>query len=127
MSSGKVAIAGVWHSKKVASEDLDMRASYMALKEYYAEVQKFKTQQQQKLLLSNKSNAGRRSQAKANGNDSSSGVMGKDALDALWARAQNYVLAMQDNLSGWRFIVTQRGFVGVAPPAVQTGGCGGYF
>lgn len=116
----KVAIAGAWHPRKVASGDIDMRTSYIALKEYYAEVLKAVNQQQKQVLQSNTNNVKGRPQEKTDGSVSPSGVVGKD-IEKLWARAQNYVLAMQDELSGWKFVVTLRGFVGLAPPAVQEG------
>jgi hypothetical protein len=122
----KVAIAGTWRPRKVVSGDIDMRSSYTALIDYYAHVLKAKNHQQKHVLDPNtaQSNFGGGLQGKANGSGAPCnlmGKMGKDVIDELWARAQNYILAMQDNLSGWKFVVTRRGFVGVAPPAVQKG------
>jgi hypothetical protein len=103
----KVPIAGAWHPQLVASTDLDMRSSYMAFREFLAPVTKLK---------SPINGVGNKSQAKA-----SNGLTGKEAREVLWARAQNYVLALQENLCGWRFIVTKGGFVGVAPPSAKEG------
>lgn len=119
----KVAIAGAWQPRKVTSGNIDMRTSYMALKEHYAKVLKAKNQQQKQDLQSNteKINTGGRPLGRVNESTAPGSVIGNDVIEELWARAQNYVLAMQDGLSGWKFVVTQRGFVGVAPPAVQEG------
>ncbi|OCK83978.1 hypothetical protein K432DRAFT_463823 [Lepidopterella palustris CBS 459.81] len=103
----KVPIAGALRPGLVTSADLDMRSSYVALRECLAHATKTKSPIND---ISNKS------QAKA-----SDSLMGKEAHEVLQARAQNYILALQENLCGWRFIVTKGGFVGVAPPSAQEG------
>ena len=41
--------------------------------------------------------------------------------DALWLSGQNYFLALQENLAGWKFVLTGKGYLGVAPPQARKG------
>jgi Heterokaryon incompatibility protein (HET) len=40
-----------------------------------------------------------------------------------WGEGSNYALALQENLSGWRFFVTHRKYVGIGPSTTQVGDC----
>ncbi|KAI0436505.1 hypothetical protein F4803DRAFT_556924 [Xylaria telfairii] len=41
--------------------------------------------------------------------------------DAVWLRGQSYFLALQECLVGWKFVVTERNYLGVAPARAQQG------
>lgn len=41
--------------------------------------------------------------------------------EELWERAQNYILAPQDCLIGWRFVITKKGLFSMAPPIAKAG------
>jgi hypothetical protein len=40
--------------------------------------------------------------------------------ESLWSLGQSYLVALQESLVGWRFVVTEKS-VGVAPPDAQCG------
>ncbi|KAF4467774.1 heterokaryon incompatibility [Fusarium albosuccineum] len=44
-----------------------------------------------------------------------------ESRDILWKQSQNYYLALQGNLVGWKFFVTKRQYVGIAPPTAKEG------
>jgi len=47
---------------------------------------------------------------------------GMEGTEALWSAGQNYLLAVQDEcLVSWKFVVTERNRIGVAPPGVKKG------
>lgn len=46
------------------------------------------------------------------------GAKGKDSL---WAQAQNYYLALQGCVLGWKFIITKRKYAGLVPPSAKKG------
>ncbi|RYP53097.1 hypothetical protein DL768_001874 [Monosporascus sp. mg162] len=86
---------------------LSMKESYTALRKYLAmeidesETSKPRTKTQQMVV-----------------NDP---AHSSDSKDSLWAQSQNYYLALQGNLVGWKFVVTERECVGIVPPAARQG------
>lgn len=44
-----------------------------------------------------------------------------DPKDSLWAQSQDYYLALQGILTGWKFVVTKRHDVGIVPPTARKG------
>ncbi|WAO84731.1 HET domain-containing protein [Fusarium falciforme] len=42
-----------------------------------------------------------------------------DPRGSLWEKSQDYYLALQGNLTGWKFVVTKRHDVGIAPPTAR--------
>ncbi|KAM5352966.1 hypothetical protein ACJ41O_005688 [Fusarium nematophilum] len=100
----KAAITGALRGRH---DGLSMEESYMALRKYLAtEMDDTET-----------SKAGTEAQI-ASGKDPTHGT---DSKGSLWAQGQNYYLALQANLIGWKFVVTKRWHVGIAPPTAREG------
>jgi hypothetical protein len=87
----KVPIAGILYAKAAVSGGLDLRLSYKAFRQYIDK------------------------QLWAVGDNN------HDDLDSLRTKSMNYVNALQGAIAGWRFVITQRGYVGIAPKPTQVG------
>jgi hypothetical protein len=44
-----------------------------------------------------------------------------DRSGSFWAQSQDYYLALQGNLTGWKFVLTKQQDVGIAPPTAREG------
>jgi putative intracellular protease/amidase len=100
----KVPIAGVDHPKVVAPGDCDMKHSHNVLRT---------------LLIYKKDQSSESLQVCALKELTITHQLGENSLQD---QSSSYVAALQDRVKGWRFIVTKRGYLGVAPPAVRKGG-----
>ena len=105
----KVPIAGALYPKVVVSGSLDMQSSYKALRTYISSIQKKETI---------KDNA-----RSANGTFQSTAravPLEQMAADSC-QESTSYIAALQDTLHGWRFVVTEKGYVGVVPNMARIG------
>ncbi|KAH7202459.1 hypothetical protein DER44DRAFT_669606 [Fusarium oxysporum] len=103
----KVPIAGAEHPTVAVPGDLDMETSYKALQEFLV----IRQDQSVEIL----SSAG-----KGNASDNVAIIRRSDA-NRLRERSSIYISALRDRVNGWRFIVTEKGYAGVAPPSVRKG------
>nr|CEG03846.1 unnamed protein product [Fusarium acuminatum CS5907] len=103
----KVPIAGAEHPKVAVPGDLDMEASYKALQEFLVNRQ---DRPSKNLTSSGKGYA-----------SDNVAVMQQADANRLREQSSIYIAALQDRVSGWRFIVTEKGYAGVAPPSVRKG------
>ncbi|KAF2474923.1 uncharacterized protein BDR25DRAFT_255455 [Lindgomyces ingoldianus] len=87
----KVPIAGVLHAKVVVSGGLDLRSSYKAFRQYFS--------RQSWAVEDNYHNG----------------------LDPLRTESMNYMNALQGAIVGWRYVITQRGYVGIVPGLTEVG------
>lgn len=97
----RVPIARTAHS---VGDGSDLRKSYTVLREYLAEQGKQHT-----------------SEHTGDEEVEKGAVYRTDRTDSSWTQSQNYILALQEAVLGWRFIITERRFVGIAPPSVRVG------
>ena len=105
----KVPIADVLYPKVAVSGDLDLRSSYRAFRQYVN-----KGKQKGKAVEENSCNG--------EYTPHSTTLMGLDAKvgpDSLQKESISYIAALQDTLSGWRFVTTKKGYVGVVPNMAQ--------
>ncbi|PMD64854.1 uncharacterized protein K444DRAFT_554213 [Hyaloscypha bicolor E] len=103
----KIPIAGASHPRTLSSANLDMRLSYEALRDYLAQGVKEK---------SVATGPPARIQPRAG----EIGVcVANLGLVSLKAKAQNYLSALQENFKGWKFLITEKGYAGIAPPGVR--------
>lgn len=107
----KVLIAGVLWPKVAVPGGLDLKSSYTALRNYLYSKQKGK------------------GKAQENGNSVNSFPLPTEyamliehmAAGSYEKQAASYIAALQDNLHGWRFVVTKNGYVGVVPNMTKVG------
>lgn len=100
----KAPIAGAWRCRH---DGPSMKDSYTALRKYLAmDINDTET-----------SKAGAGTQKVSSG----SPTHDSNSKDFLWAQSQNYYLALQGNLVGWKFVVTHRQYVGIAPSTAREG------
>jgi hypothetical protein len=96
----RVPIAGVLYLKVAVSGGLDLRASYTALRSYINGNQKGKG------IEENGVNGSGHSTSYAM-------TFGHMAADSFQKQSRSYTAALQDTRSGWRFVITKMGYVGV--------------
>ncbi|KAL2678839.1 hypothetical protein Neosp_009591 [[Neocosmospora] mangrovei] len=108
----KAPIAGAWRRR---SDGHSMKSSYLALRDYLgidtdnSEEGKAWTKVEGKAGSKAKSTSGKDPNHTA------------ESRDSLWARGQDYYLALQGNLTGWKFVVTKQHRVGIVPPTAKKG------
>jgi len=101
----KVPIAGVEYPRFRAQGDLDLKPSYEALRE----------------LLEMEAN----SRGGSTGGDDPLAVhkagLARAAAGSLRKQSASYASVLKETVAGWRFFVTENGYVGVAPGLVKVG------
>jgi hypothetical protein len=103
----KVPIAGIESPSLTVSGGLDMKSSYRALREYLEEDQN--------------ENAVREVVDATDGPIQYASAIGQLAKDSHRRQRVSYIAALQGTVSGWKFVVTKRGFVGVLPNRARVG------
>ena len=103
----KVPIAGALYPKVAVTGSLDMQSSYMALRNH---IKGTKATEEDR----NSVNGTAHSTAYAT-------ALGQTAADSFRKESTSYIAALQDTLCGWRFVVTERGYVGVVPNMARIG------
>jgi hypothetical protein len=103
----KVPIAGIESPSLTVSGGLDMKSSYRALREYLEEDQN--------------ENAVREVVDATDGPIQYASAIGQLAKDSHRRQSVSYIAALQGTVSGWKFVVTKRGFVGVLPNRARVG------
>jgi len=105
----KVPIANMLYPKAAVSGDLDLRSSYRAFRQYVNE-----RKPKGKAVEGNSFNG--------ENTPYSTTLTGFDANvgpDSLQEESMSYTAALQETLSGGRFVTTKRGYVGVVPNMAQ--------
>ncbi|KAI3318140.1 hypothetical protein HD806DRAFT_549483 [Xylariaceae sp. AK1471] len=103
----KVPIAGVENLRFAASGDLDLQPSYMALRRYLEEGQKGKAVEGVSYSTAESTQYAM--------------VVRQALVDSHRKQSERYIAALQGTVPGWRFVVTEKGYVGVAPNLAQIG------
>jgi hypothetical protein len=106
----KVPIAGVLYPKVAVSGGLDLQSSYTALRNYINGKQKGKAIEENGYSV--------------NGTAHSTAYamdLGQMAANSFQKQSTSYIAALQDTLYGWRFVITERGYVGVVPNMARIG------
>nr|CEG04394.1 unnamed protein product [Fusarium clavum] len=103
----RVPIAGAEHPTVAVPGDLDMETSYKALQKFL-------------VVRQDQARENLRSSGKGNASDNVAIVHRSDA-NRMREQSSIYISALKDRVSGWRFIVTEKGYTGIAPPSVRKG------
>ncbi|KAI8716452.1 HET domain-containing protein [Fusarium sp. LHS14.1] len=108
----KAPIAGAWRRR---SDGLSMESSYLALRKCLG------------IDRDNPEEGNPWTKVERKARTKAKSTSGKDpnhigaSRDSLWARGQDYYLALQGNLTGWKFVVTKQHRVGIVPPTAKKG------
>ncbi|PQE10655.1 heterokaryon incompatibility protein [Rutstroemia sp. NJR-2017a BBW] len=105
----KVPISGVLWPKVAVSGGLDLKSSYIALRNYLYSKKKGKTEEDGHSV---------------NGSlppTEYAMLIEHMAASSYKQQAASYIAALQDTLYGWRFVVTKNGYVGVVPNIAKVG------
>jgi hypothetical protein len=105
----KVPIAGVLWPKVAVSGGLDLKSSYMALRNYLYNKQKGKA----------KENRNSVNDCPRHTEDVT--FIERMATGRYEKQAASYIAVLRDTVHGWRFVVTKNGYVGVVPNMTETG------
>jgi hypothetical protein len=103
----KVPIAGVENLSFAVSGELDLQSSYIALRRYLKEDQKGKA-------VEGVSHS-------ATEYPQNAMVLGNFLIDTHRKQSTSYIAALRGTVAGWRFIITEKGYVGVVPNLTQVG------
>lgn len=106
----KVPIAGVLYPKVAVSGGLDLRSSYAALRSYINGNQKGKGIEENGDSVNGTAHSTAYAMA-----------VEQMSADPFQKQSASYIAALQGTLSGWRFVVTKGGFVGVVPNMARIG------
>lgn len=104
----KVPIAGILYLKVGASGALDLKPSYMALRNYIRSNEKGKEVAANGYVFS------------GNAKTAAYAMTLEQMATCSYQRdSTSYIAALQDAVHGWRFVVTKRGYLGVVPQMAQ--------
>jgi hypothetical protein len=106
----KVPIAGAMFPKIAISGDVNLRTSYMALRNSLGSHRKGKA-----------IDRGATDGIGKEDSEAYTTILEQLSTEAYRNQSMSYLAALQDTLRGWKFAVTRRGYVGTVPPLTQTG------
>jgi hypothetical protein len=121
----RVPIADACYPRIMTGSEADMHLSYQALLQLFA-AQKEQNKESKEIEQTPESRRGKlsffsSSKTKSTPKNPTPPDAASSPMDELHSKSLAYSQALSDDLAGWKFMVTERRYVGIVPPTAQVG------